>query len=190
MEENGSSGYDQWVLEQYTTAREEIAKNGDLLCHYAGNINQNMVVSISYMLENQLEQKGVSRSRISRLGYAIIECLQNVMYHASRNDEGFNQAYILVSSKENGYVIQTGNLVHGSRMERTRSITDHIKDTKKGTLEKEYYQMLEQADVSEDGRGGIGLISLAMKKNHEMHFEIIDKGFDHFMFVINLEMLY
>ncbi|MFI5205254.1 MAG: DUF6272 family protein, partial [Flavobacteriales bacterium] len=113
-----------------------------------------------------------------------------VMFHASKNEDGFNQAFILISHSAKGYVIQTGNLVHGSLADGTRKIIAHISDTKKSTLEKEYYQMLEQGNVTQEGRGGIGLISLAMKKNHEMKFNMIENATDHFMFIITLEMLY
>lgn len=190
MEDNHTATYDQWILQEYGKSRERLSQQGDVLCQYAGNINQNLVVSISYMLENQLEQKGVGRSRISRLGYAIIECLQNIMFHASRNEDGFNQAFIIISNTPRGYIIQTGNLVHNSILANTRKVVEHINDTKKANLEKEYYQLLEQGNVSQEGRGGIGLISLAMKKNHEMTFNVIENGTDHFMFVITLEMLY
>ena len=188
--EGSTSTYDQWILQEYGKSRDVLEHRGEVLCQYAGNINQNLVVSISYMLENQLEQKGVGRSRISRLGYAIIECLQNVMFHASKNEDGFNQAFILISHSGKGYVIHTGNLVHESLLSNTRNVIAHINDTKKSTLEKEYYQMLEQGNVTQEGRGGIGLISLAMKKNHEMKFNVIENGTDHFMFIITLEMLY
>jgi hypothetical protein len=190
METNNTAIYDQWILQEYGKSREHLSRQGEVLCQYAGNINQNMVVSISYMLENQLEQKGVGRSRISRLGYAIIECLQNIMFHASRNDDGFNQAFIIIANTSKGYSIQTGNLVHGSLLENIKKIVAHINDTKKSALEKEYYQLLEQGNVSQEGRGGIGLISLAMKKNHEMKFNLIENNTDHFMFIITLEMLY
>lgn len=190
MEVVNANSYDQWILQEYNTFREKLEEQGEVLCKYAGNVNQNLTVSISYMLENQLEQKGVGRSRISRLGYAIIECLQNIMYHAARNDENYNQAFIIISNSQRGYTIVTGNLVHESLKNNISSIIRHISGTKKSTLEKEYYEMLEKGNVSREGRGGIGLISLAMKKNHEMSFQLLENKTNHFMFVITLEMLY
>jgi len=137
-----------------------------------GEFSENYVYSLLYMMEMKMEESGERKSIIKRVYNIVIEGLQNLRLHGAMNEKGKQTSFVIVSKDMNDYLINVGNLVDKQNAEIIRSNLNKIKGMPYKPLKQFYKDILYNGKYSEKGGANLGFITIALKSDNNLSFEL------------------
>ncbi len=138
---------------------------------HVGELDQNQVNTISSIVENQMGNIGVSKNIVKKIFNISIETLQNICFHAERDNNGNQMTYFIIGKKENEFTIYSGNLLPNESAEKLSKRLQRLKALNEADLKKEYLEVLSNGELSQKGGAGLGFITIAMKSNNNISFD-------------------
>ena len=139
---------------------------------FRGSINQETLISLLSVIKAQLTEKMFKKRTIS----LIIELLQNIVKHGynafDTNEE--NSGIFIISKKENGYHLYTGNYVEKSKIKVLKTRIEVVNDLKKQELESIYNRGLFEQEHKFKSNAGLGLVKLKIKSKEPFRFNFYD----------------
>ena len=63
-----------------------------VIASHMGEITQDKVSALAYLVESQMEQQGVSKSAVKKIFNIVIETLQNILLHGEADDHEIGRA--------------------------------------------------------------------------------------------------
>ncbi len=145
---------------------------------HVGELDQDQVNTISSIVENQMANIGVSKNTIKRIFNIAIETLQNICFHAKRDEDGKQMTYFIIGKKDNKFSIYSGNLLTNEGVTKLSKRLERLKSLNDADLKKEYLEVLSNGELSQKGGAGLGFITIAMKSNNNIVFEFLPTGKD------------
>ena len=187
--ENRNSQEEQIVIEKYSSLKEQCQENNlDLIASYIGTVNQQVVISICYYIEKQLELQGESKRVIKRICNVTIEVLQNIIFHAERNDEGYHLAYFLVEREKSIFRVYSCNHIHNEYVYEIQTKFEMVKNTGKSDLNLRYLEILEKGKLSAKGKAGLGLITIALNSDGRLEYNLNKTSNDYSLLELKSEI--
>ncbi len=150
------------------------AYSGDekkILVSHIGELDQDKVNSISTLVENQMENLGVSKSAVKKIFNIVIETLQNICLHVEKDNNGYQMTYFIIGKKENEFTIYSGNIVTSMVAEKLNLRLNAVKSLSDTDLKKQYMDVLSNGEISAKGGAGLGFLTIALKSGNNMDFE-------------------
>jgi hypothetical protein len=153
-----------------------------LMFVYRGVVTNENSASLLMLLEKEMENSEFGFVGRKRLFMFVLESLQNVSRHSDRNQ--YSEMSLVVYSKtDKGYTVTTGNVIETEKIEGLRSKLDEINKLDSGEIRNVYRNMLSNAEFSNKGGAGLGLIEMAKKTGNKLDYDFIklDENFSYFI---------
>jgi hypothetical protein len=151
----------------------EKAAGERVLISFQGEISQPRIDTLLRLTEDAVIDSGSKRKVMKRVCSVLIECLQNISIHGTKDDAGqSNSFFILLTDKEEFRVI-TGNLI---LMEDANLLSFKLDELKKLTpteLRKLYIETLCNQNYSYKGGAGLGFLTIAKKALRPIEYSIL-----------------
>lgn len=159
-------------LEIYNTYKSFLKENGEhfLLAHF-GVFSQDLVNSLSESVEEMLTSSGEKKQLVKRIFSILIEGLQNIRVHGSVDESDVQQAFVLLSRKEDFYTIQFGSLIEQVLVSGLQKRLDHLNSLDELALKEHYMSTLTNGEVSATGNAGLGFITMRMKSKQNIDLQ-------------------
>ncbi|MEI6488222.1 MAG: SiaB family protein kinase [Bacteroidota bacterium] len=158
--------------EKVDQIRTACSSNGskEMVLHI-GELDQNQVNTISSIVETQMVNIGVSKGVIKRIFNIAIETLQNICFHAERDNNGNQMTYFIIGRNDQEFTIYSGNLLPNENADILVTRLERLKSLDEANLKKEYLEVLSNGELSQKGGAGLGFITIAMKSNNNIDFQ-------------------
>jgi hypothetical protein len=135
-----------------------IAKEGLLLMH-KGDFSQETFLPVLKMIEGNMKEKFEHTFISTKLYHLIVEILQNISRHGSK-EHNVNQGIFLMGSKDNNFIIGSANYIERGEADSLLSRLDELKILSKKELDMLYRDNLRLVIEREDQNVGLGLIDI------------------------------
>lgn len=169
------------ILNEIIYIYEDLRKNNIILVHH-GNFSQDIILSLLSLTKERLmfiKDKKIVRKKLLNV---LIECLQNITRHASKEDLNNNFASILlIGSNNENYFVITGNVINNKEKENLNRKIEEINQMDIQGLNELYRQIISKGSFSEKGGAGLGLIDMAKRSGQKLKFKF-DNINDEFTF--------
>jgi Family of unknown function (DUF6272) len=162
--------------------------NENLVFSHFGDFNQNKVDSSLQLVESAIMELGDKRQTVKRFCTILIEMLQNVSLHGSRDASGHMHSYIVVSRSAEHYRLCSGNLIPKLDGEQLAERITEVNRLDDAELRKIFIETLCNEDLSSKGGAGLGLLTIAKRIDGKIHFEIIRVSDQLSFFVMEVKM--
>jgi hypothetical protein len=153
-----------------------------IIVSHIGELNQDKVNTISTLVENQMENYGVSKSATKKIFNIVIETLQNICIHGEKDNNGYQMTYFVIGNHNNEFTIYSGNIVTNKSVETLNKRINAIKSLTDSDLKKMYMDVLSNGELSAKGGAGLGFLTIALKSgnNIDFDFEMLNKDYSLF----------
>lgn len=153
-----------------------------IIVSHISELDQDKVNSISTLVENQMENLGVSKSAVKKIFNIVIETLQNICLHGEKDNNGYQMTYFIIGKNNNEFTIFSGNIVTSSAAEKLNIRLNGIKSLSDTDLKKQYMDVLSNGELSAKGGAGLGFLTIALKSSNNMdfEFEVLNKEYSLF----------
>lgn len=159
----------------------------NILLLQKGNFSQDLILPLLAMIENNLHQKFEKINVQKRIFYVLTELLQNISKHA-KNKDGKQEGIFIIGKTDNGYFINTGNIIENDKIETLKNHLEAINNQDKDTLTEWYKQILLKKGTSLKGGASLGLIEVARYSDARLNFDFkaMDEGSSFFSLSVML----
>jgi hypothetical protein len=146
----------------------------NLVFSHFGDFNQNKVDSTLQLVESAIMESGDKRQSVKRFCTILIEILQNVSLHGSRDATGHMHSYVIVSRSPENYRLCSGNLIPRVDAQQLRDRVSEVNSLDEAELRRIYIETLCNEDLSNKGGAGLGLLTVAKRISGPIKFEVIE----------------
>ena len=149
--------------------REE---NSTISVNHFGVFSQDFINGIASNVEDMMVSFGEQKKIIKRAFSILIEGLQNIRLHASKDDFGRQLGFLFLFKSKQSYKIVLGNIVLNDAVDTLVSYLENINQMEKDDLKEMYYKILTEGYLSQSGSAGLGFLLVRMKSENPLHFNI------------------
>jgi len=145
-----------------------------IIFSYSGNISSNFLNAVIEILEGKAEEEGVSSKLKKKLMNVLVECVQNIYYHANHLSTTASKslnALLMVVKEEDGITVQTGNYMLNDKVQDLKQRLDLINGLDSEELKELYRETLAYGETSEKGTAGLGIIDIARKTKQKLDYD-------------------
>ena len=164
---------------QYQKMRES-----NLIFSYCGLLNHELMASILQISDSKLRAIKANNRRKKNIINILIECLQNVIFHAGDNagDKVTNNVCLVALGEQNGeYTIMAGNHLTESNAKALEAKLKSIINLDSETVHQLYLEQLSKGELSDKGGAGLGILRMMRESNKLMNYSF-NKTDDNLLF--------
>ncbi len=167
-------------------------EHNDVMLSFKGDVNSSMLDSMLMIMESKLEDLGEPSKVKKKVYNVLVECLQNLYHHRDEmkrpGKEEESAAIFMIGKSEEVYNIITGNYILSNRVDRLKKRIDQVNHLDKVGLKQLYKEVLNNAERSEKGGGGLGIIDIARKSGRELGYDFmkVDEQYSFFSLYIKI----
>lgn len=155
-----------------------------LMFVYRGVVTSINSLSLLMLLEKEMESSDFSIAGRKRLFMFVLESLQNVSRHAGRDDYA-GMSVVAYSKTDNGYSVATGNVIRAESVPELRTRLRQINRLDPAHIRDMYRKMLNNAEFSNKGGAGLGLIEMAKKTGNRLDYDFIKMNDKYYYYVLS-----
>ena len=149
----------------------------DTVYKYSGEITSGIVTKTLDEVETVLFENGLSKKKVKRAYNAIVEGLQNLYHHAINEPGGdlnkkFGAFCFKIRNDEIDIIV--GNYVVYDVVQILKNRIDQINILSKEDIKELYKKILSNAEFSEKGGGGLGMVDIAKRTGSKMHYSFFE----------------
>ena len=142
-----------------------------LLSHF-GEFNQVKIDHLLRLTESAILEQGDKRQVMKRVYSVLVEILQNMAIHATRDRDNRMYGYIILTREDNHYVVESGNLVVAEARESLAHRINELNALDPAQLRKAYVDTLCNDDFTDKGGAGLGMLTVAKRAARPILFRI------------------
>lgn len=169
-------------------------KSYDVVVNHKGFVSLDVIDNILHHLKLYLLHKQDEKLMRKRVYSLSVECLDNILKHSDLNEENhelllnYPPRFIIEKIAEN-YLIHTGNIVLNKNMKEIIIRLEKLNNLESSAINDLYIESLANAEISEKGGAGLGLIVMAKTTRQKIRydFEKINDKFSYFAMQLNLK---
>ena len=153
-----------------------------LMFVYRGVVTNDNSIHLLMLLEKEMENSEFGFVGRKRLFMFVLESLQNISRHIDRSQHA-DMSLVVYSKTDTGYTVTTGNVLPSSNIKDLKSKLDEINNLPTEEIRNVYRQMLSNAEFSNKGGAGLGLIEMAKKTGNKLDYDFVplDKEYSYFI---------
>jgi hypothetical protein len=153
--------------------RSSMSSEGNsILFGHFGDFNASKNDSVLKLIEASLIDSGVKRQTAKRFCSTLIEVLQNISIHSAKDQNGRMHAYLVLTQKDDGFGIYSGNLILRTEMAGFSGKLSQISGMDKDALRKLYIETLCSDEMSSKGGAGLGLLTIAKRSSDPLDYHL------------------
>ncbi len=169
----------------------EYAEN---VINYKGLIDRKIVDNILYELKTKLKILDLEVLTRKRIYSSAVECLDNIYRHSELNNDQSkisvnHPPFFSVDKSNEGFTIETGNLVSNQEMKKLKKKLDELNGLEKTGLNDLYKEtIMKSAGLTDKGGAGLGLIVIAKSTPNKLsyNFKPVNKNYSYFTLKVNI----
>lgn len=169
-------------------------KSYDVVVNHKGFLDLNAIDNILHHLKAYLFHKDHGKMLRKRVYTLSVECLENILKHSDLNKENseiimkFPPRFI-IEKIAGDFLIHTGNIVLNENKEILIPKLNKLNSLDPEEINAFYLKSLANAEISEKGGAGLGLIVMAKttKQKIKFDFENINSKYSYFAMQLNLK---
>jgi hypothetical protein len=154
--------------------------NKNVILTIKGSITSEVINRVLENVEEKLVDAEVDGKIRKKVYNVLVESLQNLYHHTEEvpstlTDVSDNKfGVVTIESKDNGFLITTGNFVANSRVKPLKEKIDKINSLNLDELKDMYKFILNHQKLTAKGGGGLGLVDIARKTGHKLGYSFTD----------------
>lgn len=154
------------------------ADSCQVLLHFTGELNGNVVATLSDTLRERLDDTAPDRRVARRVFSAFIEMAQNVLHYAPPSPGGHGpQGTLTVTREAERYAVMCCNRVRNDQVSRIRDRVDAVRAMTLDQIKAAYRAQLrndEHATYDVTSKGaGLGFLTLAREASAPIDYRIV-----------------
>lgn len=146
----------------------------NVLYAFHGEFNYSMVNTLLSDVKKQLHNNS-ENIRVAKKTYKVlVECLENIHKHSARKENDFNdnnEGIFILIKKDEGYMVAIGNSIFNTEVITLQEMLDDINSMDADSLKKRYREQIRNAEVSDKGGAGLGMIDIAIKSGSILDYQ-------------------
>lgn len=149
----------------------------NVLYAFHGEFNYSMVNTLLSDVKKQLHKSTTNMVAAKKTYKVLVECLENIHKHSARKGDGHadnNEGIFILIKKDEGYMVAIGNSILNDEVITLRGMLDEINSMDASTLKQKYREQIRNAEVSEKGGAGLGMIDIAIKSGSILDYKFED----------------
>ncbi len=146
--------------------------NSSIAVNHFGVFSQDFINGIASNVEEMMVTFGDQKKIIKRAFSILIEGLQNIRLHASKDDFGRQLGFLFMFKSKQSYKIVLGNMVLNDQVGALVSYLENINQMEKENLKEMYCKILTEGYLYQSGSAGLGFLLVRMKSENPLHFSI------------------
>ena len=165
-----------------------------LIINYEGTFTVEIVDDLLYQLKEMLGDSNLDIVVRKRMYSLSVECLDNILKHSDIHEGEINiiekyPAKFAIDKSEKGYNIYTGNVILNENKEKVEGKLTHLNSLQTGEVNQLYKESLSNAEISEKGGAGLGLIVMVKTTGEKIKFKFdkINDKFSYFVMQLSLK---
>lgn len=169
-------------------------KSYDVVVNHKGFISLDIIDEVLHHLKNYLFNKQDDKLMRKRVYSLSVECLDNILKHSDLNEKSDElltkyPPRFIIEQIADDYLIHTGNIVLNSNMKDLIVKLERLNNLSFEEVNDLYKESLANAEISEKGGAGLGLIVMAKttKQKIKYDFENINDKFSYFAMQLSLK---
>ena len=158
-------------------------EHNDVMLSFKGDVNSSMLDSMLMIMESKLEDLGEPSKVKKKVYNVLVECLQNLYHHRDEMKRPGKE-----EESAEVYNINTGNYILSNRVKKKKKRIDQVNHLDKVGLKQLYKEVLNNAERTEKGGGGLGTIDIARKSGRELGYDFmkVDEQYSFFSLYIKI----
>lgn len=148
-----------------------------VLLHFSGELNGNVVATLSDTVRERLDDAAPDRRIARRVFSAFVEMAQNIVHYADRPEYAAPSATLTVMRDEAHFAVLCCNRVRGEQIGRVRSRIEAVRAMTLDEIKAAYRAQLRNDEhETEDtvSRGaGLGFLTLAREASQPIDYSIV-----------------
>jgi hypothetical protein len=163
-------------------------ESATLLFSHFGDFDSVKVENTLKMIESGILENGDKRSTMKRVCGMLIELLQNISIHGSRDSKGHMHSFLIVAKVGSDYLLYSGNLILSEMVKPIRERIAQLLELDATALRKLYIEILCNEEYSAQGGAGLGLVTIMKRAENHVNFDIdtIDEHFGYFRLAVSV----
>lgn len=169
-------------------------KSYDVVVNYKGFISIEIIDDILHHLKDYLYNKIHDKLLRKRTYSLAVECLDNILKHSDLNEEDHDlikkfPPRFIVEKIVDSILIHTGNIILNENVELVINKIEKLNQLEQEGINILYKESLSNAEISEKGGAGLGLIVMAKTTGQKIKydFEKINNKFSYFAMRLTLK---
>ena len=159
-------------VDQYFDIDRMMSEN-ELLLAYRDRVSEETVQQLLAITELKLTQSGEEKKLRKRIFNILVECLQNIVNHSAKDENGEETPSILLLGRhENDFFVITGNRINNNNIDGLKTKIDEINSWNHENMREIYSDKLGKSEYSEKGGAGLGLMDIYKKSGRKLKYEI------------------
>ncbi|MBK8881506.1 MAG: hypothetical protein IPN67_03730 [Bacteroidales bacterium] len=155
-----------------------------LMFAYRGVVTNENSVPLLMLLEKEMESSEFGFAGRKRLFMFVLESLQNVSRHTSR-DIYADMSLVVYSKTDSGYTVTTGNVIPAEGSKLLREKLEQINRLDAKEIREVYRQMLSASEFSNKGGAGLGLLEMAKKTGNKLDYDFVPLSDDYSYYILS-----
>ena len=162
--------------------------------NYKGLINRSIVDNILHELKTKLKILDLEVLTRKRIYSSAVECLDNIYRHSELNSNQSkisldNPPYFSVERNNDGFAIETGNLVTNQEMKKLKKKLDELNELETAEVNDLYKEtIMKSAGLTDKGGAGLGLIVIAKTTPRKLNYDFqpVNKNYSYFTLKVKI----
>ena len=151
-------------------------KSYDVVINHKGRINLDIIDDILHHLKVFLQSRVNNKVIIKRVYSLSVECLDNILKHSDLDNEQHNLVKnypprFIVEKIAESFIIHTGNIILNSNIDLVKERIEKLNGLNRNEINALYKEMLYNAEISEKGGAGLGLIVMAKTTGQKIKYD-------------------
>lgn len=172
-------------------------KKYDIIINFKGYITLKVIDDILHQLKIYLHDFVQDKLIRKRMYSLAVECLDNILKHSDLSDREHELLLkypprFIVEFINDTFLIHTGNIILNNNIDDVIRRLEKLNKLKDEEISQLYKDSLSNAEISEKGGAGLGLIVMAKttRQKIKFDFEKINHKFSYFAMQLNLKLNY
>ena len=157
--------------------------NGILML-YKGDFSEESVLPMLLVIEENLK-KGKDKKTRKRMFHLMVEILQNISIHASKED-GVGKGILLIGKKDDQFIINAGNYIDKNKVKPFKGKLEFIDKLDKEELRDLYRETLIKFVEDHDVDSGLGLVGIARDSANHPDYQFTELNDEKSFFSISV----
>ncbi|MCK5028431.1 MAG: SiaB family protein kinase [Bacteroidales bacterium] len=170
-------------------------KSYDVVVNHKGFISLDIIDDMLHHLKIFLNNKELENKTLRKRVYSLsVECLDNILKHSDLNEENHElldhyPPRFIVERIAGDFLIHTGNIVLNKNGEAIMKKLNYLNELDENEVNAVYKESLSNAEISEKGGAGLGLIVMSKFTGQKIKFDFekINDKFSYFAMQLNLK---
>jgi hypothetical protein len=164
--------------------------DAQVIAQHQGEFSQDFVFELASQIEEHLLEIGEAKSVVKKVFSALIEGLQNIRIHGLKKAGLKNLSFFICSKNAEDYVFFFSNLIDKKGEDFVQKAINGINKMSKEDLKAYYLQQLSNGKMTEKGGGGLGFITLGLKSDTPLEYNLIPIEEDLSLFTLRMTVRY